>query len=308
MNTHNNNGDMFQHETWSADRVKELTMSRIQKTTTGAKPRRTFSIVAAVLVAAMLTATTAFAAWTFLKPAEVVEQVEKNSALAAAFESDSAINVNHTITSGGYDFSFLGMVSGAGLQDVDDNLDIGATYAVLAITNTDGSPFTNENYYDAGLHFFISPQIKGIAPWQGGSIVMNGGGYAEKIIDGVLYRIISCDNVEIFADRGLYLVASTEIFYSNEAFDYNAQTGEIVARSDFDGASVVFDLPLDKSKADPAKAAAYLASLEAEAETDDTDALPRETPATPEQPEDGTPVADGEIIITTDSPYGFFME
>jgi hypothetical protein len=307
MNEHNHIGAMSQHETWSTERVKELTMSRISTTTTGAKTRKPFRVVAVALLAAMLTATTAFAAWTFLKPAVVAQQVWENPTLAAAFESDSAITVNQTITSGGYDFSFLGMVSGAGLQAVDDNLDIGSTYAVLAITNTDGSPFTNESYYDAGLSFFISPQIKGIAPWQGGSIVMHGGGYAEKIIDGVLYRIISCDNVEIFADRGLYLVASTGVFYSNDAFDYNAQTGEMAARSDFDGASVVFDLPLDKSKADPAKAAAYLASLEAEAEPDDTDALPR-PPVAPEQSEDDASVADGEITITTDSPYGFFME
>jgi hypothetical protein len=88
----------------------------------------------------------------------------------------------------------------------------------------------------------------------------------DRIIDGVLYRIICCDDIEKFADRGLYLAVSTGIFYSNEAFNYDAVTGVITANKDFDGSSTVFDLPIDKSLADPEAADAYFASLTEEQE------------------------------------------
>jgi hypothetical protein len=79
-----------------------------------------------------------------------------------------------------------------------------------------------------------------------------GGGYADVVADGVLYRIIECDNVEMFADRELYLaVCSGSPMYNGDAFILDEQTNEITANPNFDGASAVFDLPLDKKRADP---------------------------------------------------------
>lgn len=49
--------------------------------------------------------------------------------------------------------------------------------------------------------FFISPLIKGQEPWRANIATMNGG-YADTVIDGIMYRLIACDQVEIFADRG----------------------------------------------------------------------------------------------------------
>jgi hypothetical protein len=88
------------------------------------------------------------------------------------------------------------------------------------------------------------------------------GGYADNVSDGILYRIIECDNVEMFADRGLYLAVCTGgPFYNGDAFIRNERTGEIAANPNFDGASAVFDLPLDAKLADHAKAEQYLESL-----------------------------------------------
>ncbi len=52
--------------------------------------------------------------------------------------------------------------------------------------------------------FFISPLVKGLEPWQYNIGTMNGS-YCEDIVDGIRYRIIQCDDIEIFADRGVYL-------------------------------------------------------------------------------------------------------
>lgn len=66
----------------------------------------------------------------------------------------------------------------------------------------------------------------------------------------------------MFADRGVYLaVSSGNIFYDTKAFAYDESTGEVSPRTDYKGASLLFDLPLDKAKADHDKAEAYLREL-----------------------------------------------
>jgi hypothetical protein len=56
-------------------------------------------------------------------------------------------------------------------------------------------------------------------------------------------------------------ISSGTSFYSNEAFLYDESTGEIKAREDYPGASLLFDPPLDAAKADHEKAKAYLEKL-----------------------------------------------
>jgi hypothetical protein len=172
-----------------------------------------------------------------------------------------------SITSGDYIFTFLGITSGEDLSRNFEEAEDGSTYAVLAISKADGTLFDSESYYEdmTGDRFFVSPLIHGIAPWQGGATVMNGGGYTERIIDGVLYRIMDCDNIEIFADTGVSLAASTGVFFDTKAFAYDEATGKTTARSDFDGSAVIFELPFDKSLGDPAKAEQYWAEFESEA-------------------------------------------
>jgi hypothetical protein len=50
-------------------------------------------------------------------------------------------------------------------------------------------------------------------------------------------------------------------FYNNQAFIYDEQTGEITANPDYIGASVIFNLPVDKSLADPIKAEQYISDF-----------------------------------------------
>lgn len=51
---------------------------------------------------------------------------------------------------------------------------------------------------------FISPYIKGENPALVNAFTLNGS-YCETVQDGILYRILECDTIEMFADRGVYL-------------------------------------------------------------------------------------------------------
>ena len=106
------------------------------------------------------------------------------------------------------------------------------------------------------------------------------GGYSETVEDGVMYRLVECDSVAVFADRGLYFAMSSGSFIcDNRTFIYNEQTGEIKANPDYSGSSVVFNLPLDKSLANPEKAEQYLNELFPSDKNIDN-------PTAPEEPED----------------------
>lgn len=225
--------------------------------------RKRVSVGLLVAIFTLVMSITAYAATQLFSSKEIAEHLGDRS-LAEAFESKDAIKVNQTIASGVYNITLQGIVSGEGLsefsssaQDVYPN----RTYAVVSITRQDGSPMPTTNDPEYGKEpFLVSPLIKGQKPWQVNIMSMNGG-YNEIVRDGVMYRLIECDGVEIFADRGLYMAVSSDRFINNQSFTYNEDTGVISPKADANGISVVFDLPLDKSKADPAKAEAYLREL-----------------------------------------------
>jgi hypothetical protein len=108
--------------------------------------------------------------------------------------------------------------------------------------------------------FFATPLIKGLKPWQFNVATMNGG-YSETVVDCVVYRIVECDGVAIFADRGLYFAVTTDVFINNNSFLFNDETGDITINPAHHGASALFDLPIDKSLGDPEKAEQYIAGF-----------------------------------------------
>lgn len=216
------------------------------------------TVLASALVLVCIT-TTVFAALHFLSPSEVAELFEYQE-LAAAFNGEEAILINETKSQNGYDVSFIGIVSGAGLTGLDSDINTSKTYAVMAIAKQNGEmPSTSDDAYGS-VPFFISPLIKGQKPWEF-NLASMGGGYSSYVVEGIMYRLVQCDDMEIFADRGLSLIVSSTDFYSTEAYDYNETTGLVTPKSSFDGVNMVFDLPLDTSKADYNKAQQYLDSL-----------------------------------------------
>ena len=259
-------------------------------------------ISAGVMVAALtlVMSVTAIAATQFFSSDQVAVQLGEKM-LAKAFESKDAIEINQSAVSGDYKFTLHGIVSGAGLKELNESNSTNEihperTYAVVSIARQDGRPMPKTSDPEYGEEsFFISPLIKGLKPWQVNIASMRGG-YSEVVLNGIQYRLIECDDVEMFADRGVYLaVSSGSPFYNSEAFAYNESTGEVTAKSDYDGVSLLMDLPLDKAKADPAKAEAYLKELLKEPESG-TKTDPAETELANRIEELKKRLADGKVI------------
>lgn len=218
---------------------------------------------------------TAFAAWKYMSPDKVAE-VTEDKGLAAAFQGKDAITINETQEYGKYKITLLGVVSGKNLSQYMTADDAGKikedrTYVVTAIENADGTPrpATNDDAYGEEP-FFVSPLIKGYNPEEYNIVTMNGG-YTEIVEEGIQYRISECDNVEIFADQGLYLCVSDSSFYKQDAYKYDETTGEITRNENYDGVNALFDLPMDKSKADKAAAEEYIKELEEQKNNSETD-------------------------------------
>lgn len=228
----------------------------------GYRKRISIGITAAVF--ALVMSITAYAATQLFSSKQVAEHLGEQ-VLAKAFESSDAVEIDQSIASGDYNFTLHGIVSGAGLKELGGSQEAihpERTYAVVSIARQDGEPMPHTSDPEYGKEpFFVSPFIKGLKPWQVNIMTMNGG-YSEVVVDGIMYRLIECDGVEMFADRGVYLaISSGSAFYNSDAFAYDEGTGEISVKTDYAGTSLLFELPLDKSKADPAKAEGYLQEL-----------------------------------------------
>ena len=238
------------------------------------KPRR---IPAAAMVAALtlfIGSATAVAAWQYLTPDKVAEVME-DEGLKKAFQSKDAIAINESQTCGDYKITLLGMVSGKDLSSYvvnaegEGNTEIkeDKTYIVTAIekvNNTAETVVQEESY----MNLTASPLVKGLKPWQFNIYTMGGGSTAISE-NGIEYRITESDNIEIFADRGLYL-AVTDGVPSVEAYQYDENTGEIARNESYQGVNALFHLPIDESKADREAADKYLKELEnAENSSDD---------------------------------------
>ncbi|RJX38060.1 hypothetical protein D3P09_18465 [Paenibacillus pinisoli] len=235
-----------------------------ERNTMNFKYRKSLSagLLAAVLL--LVLSVSAYAA-TQLFSAKQVTEIFGDQLLAEAFESADAIEINQSKEDGDYRFILHGLVSGAGLSQFKHSAEEiypDRTYAVVSIARQDGQPMpaTADDEYGK-VPFFISPLIKGLKPWQFNIASMNGA-YNETVINGIMYRLIECDQVEIFADRGVYLaISSGNTFFRNEAFSFDEATGEIEAKEDYKGAAVLFDLPLDIAKANHEEAEAYIEKL-----------------------------------------------
>jgi hypothetical protein len=267
------------------------------------KTRLTVALVAALTI--VMLGATAFAAIRLLSPKEFVEEIGY-PLLAQAFESDNAIKINEVQQGGGYKATLHGIVSGAGLAGVDDNVQEGRTYAVVTIEKLDGTPMPAMDDMSAD-NFFVSPLIKGLEPWKVNTASMDGG-WSGKMIDGVLYRLAECDNVEMFADKGLYLCVSNTTFFDVNAYTYDNATGVIARDDSFTGLNALFTLPIDPAKGDSAKAEAYLDELFA------PDPEPEQPVETPTPIENGvideasrktlTPTADGFLEYVYEAANG----
>ena len=228
--------------------------------------RQRSKVVAAVVCTVILLGSgSVYAANHYLNPSQIVDEISADSTLSKAFADKDAITINETQTSNGYDITLLGLVSGEKLgvyvpdetkKEVSDK----HSYAALAISKSDGSKMSNRN-------FCVSPLINGEAFTDVNAATLNVGlSWFEK--DGVIYELIECDNLEIFADRGVYLSLVDDFGDEVAAFRMDEATGKYHKVKDYAGTSALFTLPLDKDKADTMAADKFLVSLRREADSE----------------------------------------
>lgn len=241
-------------------------LNQIEKQGTMPGRQRRKLPAAAILAAFVLcvSSVTVYAAWKYMLPSNVAENMQ-DTKLAQAFLSDETLIINETQNYGVYRVTLLSIVSGEMLSEYphykNGSIAADRTYAVIAVEKANGAPMpdTSEDNYGE-LEIFASLLIGGYDP-AFYNIASMSGNYTDMTEDGILYRLLECDNVEIFADHDLYLCVSEGVFYHTAAYCYDKLTGKISRNENYIGLNALFDLPVDRSKADPEKAADYMASL-----------------------------------------------
>jgi hypothetical protein len=250
------------HSDFVPDRGLDLRIIRKaeEKGALSAKRIRPILVFIIIICALLFCSVAAFAAWKFLAPKDIALGYGDKQ-LAKAFESDDAILLDESQTYGDYTVTLLGTVSGTNITDFaaeGEHVNPDKTYATVAIARTDGAPMPGPSSAEYGKPpFFVSPLVQGLNPVKYNIVTMKGG-YSEIVKNGILYRMIECDNVEIFADRKIYLCVTNSVFYDRDAYNFNEDTGEITASSEYKGMNLLFDLPLNKNKADKEAAEQYL--------------------------------------------------
>ena len=231
------------------------------------KTFRSGAAAAAAIAILAVGSVSAYAAYRYLTPSQVADEITDGGALAKAFESKDAVLVNETQKTAGYDITLMGLVSGKALMPVapEDSLDSISkekTYAVLAIAKEDGSPMPGMQDNDYQI-FCASALVKGKSFMDVNNGTLNAGAYAFEQ-DGVQYQILECDNLEIFANIGVYVGVVEDFGEESHAFTMDKETGEYRVDESYDGMKALFTIPLDKSKADDAAAEKFFQEIEAE--------------------------------------------
>ena len=236
-------------------RLNERIMERMggRVTMSGKQKKKRISYAALAAAAVLVLGTlAAFGVWHYLSPDQVAQEVG-NVGLQEAFAGPDAVSVNAVQEFGDYRVTLLGVVSGKNLSRYEgmETLEEDKTYAVTATERTDGTPMpdTSDDAYGE-KPFFVTPLIRGEDPAWINVFTLGGGGYLETVVDGVTYRILECDNLEKFADRGLYLAVNSGSFLDQSAYTFDETSGEISRVEGYDGVNALFDLPLDAGKAD----------------------------------------------------------
>lgn len=232
--------------------------------------RRRVSAAAIGLSVCVLAGSAAYAAIRYLTPGQAAAEAFENGALAKAFEEPDAILLNEQKEEEGYLFTLLGITSGKGLngylEEGKEELQEKESYAVLAIEKADGAPMPqiSDEAYDQS-RFLVSPLIGGQEPGKVNVYSLSGTA-TEFVKDGIAYRIVSCRDLTMFADRGVYLAVCRDLTDLREGYQTDRETGRISSVEAYEGVNVLFQVPLDENEADREAAEQVLAQVMQSAE------------------------------------------
>ncbi|MBQ9913123.1 MAG: hypothetical protein IJO73_02735 [Clostridia bacterium] len=223
-----------------AERIKKADEGK--EVITVMKKRKTLRLLVAVISAVLLLSLTAYAAITLLAPQDVADALEMSD-----LDDKWKQTEKFPLTSGNeeYTVSVLGYAPDTEMNEINgDPSEEKRTYLVVSVARTDGTPLSSAD----GIPLQISPFVEGYEPFKVNLWLLGSGANGlEK--DGILYYLFETADLEIFADRTVY-IAAYEGFIPMDALTMK-EDGTIVYLDDYNGFKAIFELPLDKSKADP---------------------------------------------------------
>lgn len=221
---------------------KAMRINRIKKT----------ALLAAAVAAVLAVTVSAAVLW--LSPAQVADALQ-DPALAAAFRSGDAVTCNEVRSAGSCTVTLLGLVSGRELSSLGNDLEQDHTYVVTSLANADGTPLDAETFEP--FAWTVTPLVAGYPVRSVNSWTLDG--FAQcTVLDGIAYYILDVQNLQMFADRTVYLAVYEGGVPTAETFSM-AEDGSISLREGVTGA--LFTLPLDPAQADPEAAQAFLDGL-----------------------------------------------
>lgn len=224
------------------EKITEMTINKIREDNnmTG-KKKISVPILAAAAIAVLSIGV--FAAQQLLSPRDTAIRIDDYK-LAESFSGYETQFNFEPQESNGYIFNILGIISGKNLSSFADSSE-DKSYIVGAVTRSDGKAMT-----DFPDDIMVTPLVSGYKPWQVNAFTISGG-RSSFLSDGVYYFIFECENLEIFADRTVYIAAYEGMAPGSDEFAMNPD-GSICFNDSYKGAKALFTLPFDPSKADHA--------------------------------------------------------
>lgn len=232
-------------------RTANLMKQRVERKDEQAlKKRKPAKVLAVAIVIIALLSVTAFAVSYLLSASEVADYLGDKE-IAAMFKDSEC--EPHTVSNGTYDVTFLGKTTGTILNMTEGfEAEETRTYAVIAIRNTNSTPLSLVD----GMPVQPVPVIEGYMPFRTRGIMQSAQGMERE---GVLYYLFDYENLEIFADRTVSIALIEGSIVPTPEILTMDENGKIIYADGYTGIKGIFDLPMDKSKADP-KAAEELLS------------------------------------------------
>jgi len=269
----------FQARTEAALRQR---FPEMEKETNDMNWKHTKKLALCGIAAAVLMAATVSAAYFLRSPAEVAVEMG-DSTLADAFQAADAVEIGETARISDYTVTLMGLVSGRNLSEFGEDLDQDHTFVMVSLARTDGTVLVQEDY-DA-FAVTVTPLVAGYPVHMVNNWTL--GAFSRcLVIDGMAYYILDVQNLEMFADRTVYLAVYEGFTPSADQFNMGAD-GSISYAQGQDGA--LFSLPLDPEKADPAAVKQFLKNTGLEfSQQPQQDSQPQ-TDTAEEAAEDNTP-------------------
>lgn len=285
--------------------------------------RLLWRMVAAAALLCLLCAGGVAAAGYLLRPEQVARQMDQND-LSALFAGPDAVEVNETQQANGYTVTLLGLTSGANATGYWSSRWEGSapepdrSYAVVAVRHTDGMPMGKLS--DGGditlTNSLVSPLLASSdCPLMEYNVFTMNGARSDLVSEGVRYILVETDSLEPFADRDpqLAVILDDEASISTLQKHYaqDPATGAITPDTAGTGSYLLFDLPIDPAKADPAKARQLqeqwfgTQTTVTEETASPAEAVTQALAAmTPEEIRAGGTLQDSETVTITEGTYG----